>query len=412
MIDQFYTNPRVLDRLHGGPLGSYTDSFAVWLSEQGYKKSTITYGLRLIGALSCWMQQRGISVDDLNEKTTADFLRERRNHYRLNLADMPKLDLLLKYLRQYAVIPVPAAVLDNSELGSIMRKFTDYLLKERRLSEATLYNYLPVVRQFLEERFGAQTIMLEKIQQADISGFVLRCTNKLKRSRVKIVVTALRSFFGFLRLRGYISSDLVSVVPKVANWQCAAIPTWIPIEDVEHLLSSCDQSTSNGQRNYAILLFLARLGLRSGEVVNMTLDDIDWEAGEIKVSGKGRRQDRLPLPNDVGEALTRYLCHGRPRCSTRRVFIRMQAPFRGFMGRGAIYSIVQRAFDRAGLNPPHKGPHTLRHSLATNMLRKGASLYEIGEILRHRDIDNTQIYAKVDLEALSKIVQPWPGGEK
>jgi site-specific recombinase XerD len=412
MIDQFYTNPRVLDRLHGGPLGSYIDSFAVWLSEQGYKKSTITYGLRLIGVLSCWMQQRGISVDDLNEKTTTDFLRERRNHYRINLADMSKLDLLLKYLRQCAVISVPTAVVDNSELGSIMRKFTDYLLKERSLSEATLYNYLPVARQFLEERFGAQTIMFEKIQQADILGFVLRCTNRLKRSRAKTVVTALRSFFGFLRLQGYISTDLVSVVPKVANWQCAALPNWIPIEDVEHLLSSCDQSTITGQRDYAILLLLARLGLRSGEVVNMTLDDIDWEAGEIRVSGKSRRYDRLPLPKDVGEALTRYLCHGRPRCSTRRVFVRMRAPVRGFMGRGAIYSVVQRAFDRVELHPSHQGPHTLRHSLATNMLRKGASLYEIGEILRHRDIDNTQIYAKVDLEALSKIAQPWPGGEQ
>lgn len=412
MIDQFYTNPRVLDRLHGGPLGSYIDSFAVWLSEQGYKKSTITYGLRLIGVLSCWMQQRGINVDGLNEKTTTDFLRERRNHYRINLADMSKLDLLLKYLRQCAVIPVPTVVVDNSELGSIMRKFTDYLLKERSLSEATLYNYLPVARQFLEERFGAQTIMFEKIQQADISGFVLRCTNRLKRSRAKTVVTALRSFFGFLHLQGYISTDLVSVVPKVANWQCAALPNWIPIEDVEHLLSSCDQSTITGQRDYAILLLLARLGLRSSEVVNMTLDDIDWEAGEIRVSGKNRRCDRLPLPKDVGEALTRYLCHGRPRCSTRRVFVRMRAPVRGFMGRGAIYSVVQRAFDRAELHPSHKGPHTLRHSLATNMLRKGASLYEIGEILRHRDIDNTQIYAKVDLEALSKIAQPWPGGEQ
>jgi site-specific recombinase XerD len=412
MIDQFYTNPRVLDRLHGGPLGSYIDSFAVWLSEQGYKKSTITYGLRLIGVLSCWMQQRGISVDDLNEKTTTDFLRERRNHYRINLADMSKLDLLLKYLRQCAVISVPTAVVDNSELGSIMRKFTDYLLKERSLSEATLYNYLPVARQFLEKRFGAQTIMFEKIQQADILGFVLRCTNRLKRSRAKTVVTALRSFFGFLRLQGYISTDLGGVVPKVANWQCAALPNWIPIEDVEHLLSSCDQSTITGQRDYAILLLLARLGLRSGEVVNMTLDDIDWEAGEIRVSGKSRRYDRLPLPKDVGEALTRYLCHGRPRCSTRRVFVRMRAPVRGFMGRGAIYSVVQRAFDRAELHPSHKGPHTLRHSLATNMLRKGASLYEIGEILRHRDIDNTQIYAKVDLEALSKIAQPWPGGEQ
>jgi site-specific recombinase XerD len=412
MTDQFYTNPRVLDRLHEGPLGSHIDGFAAWLSEQGYMKLTITYGLRLVGALSCWMQQRGISASDLDEKTTADFLRERRNERRIHLGDMSKLNLLLKYLRRSHVIPVPAAVVDNSEVGSIMRHFADYLSQERRLSEASLHNYLPVVRQFLEERFGAQPIIFEEIQQVDISGFVLSYTNRFSRARAKVMVTALRSFFSFLRLRGSISTDLASVVPTVANWQCATLPNWIPPEDVEHLLSSCDQSTSNGQRNYTILLLLARLGLRSGEVVNMTLDDIDWEAGEIRVGGKGRRHDRLPLPKEVGEALTRYLCQGRPRCSTRRVFVRMRAPVRGFISRGAIYSIVQQAFDRAGLHPSHKGPHTLRHSLATNMLRKGASLSEIGEILRHRDLATTQIYAKVDLEALSKIAQPWPGGEQ
>jgi integrase/recombinase XerD len=180
----------------------------------------------------------------------------------------------------------------------------------------------------------------------------------------------------------------------------------------EPLLGSCDQSTLTGRRNYTILLLLARLGLRSGEVVNMTLDDINWEAGEIRAGGKSHRKDRLPLPKDVGEALAGYLRHGRPPCSTRRVFVRMRAPVCGFVDSSAIYSMVKRAFDRAGLDPAHKGPHVLRHSLATNMLREGASLTEIGEILRHRDLSTTQIYAKVDLEALSRIAQPWPGGER
>jgi site-specific recombinase XerD len=225
------------------------------------------------------------------------------------------------------------------------------------------------------------------------------------------MVTALRSFFRFLRLRGDISTDLAAVVPTVANWRYATVPKWISQEDVEKLLRSCDQTTTTGQRNHAILLLLARLGLRSGEVANMTLDDINWETGEIKVGGKSRRQDRLPLPKDVGEALANYLYHGRPRCSTRRVFVRMRAPARGFADSTGIYSIVRRAFERAGLNPVHKGPHILRHSFATNMLRKGASLGEIGEVLRHRDLSTTQIYAKVDLEALRRIAHPWPGGE-
>jgi site-specific recombinase XerD len=412
MADQFCTNQGVLDRLHGGPLGSYVDAFAAWLSEQGYAKFTITYGLRILGALSCWMQQRGLCVRDLDEKTTADFLRERWSERRIHPDDVPVLNLLLKYLRQSHVIPVPAAEVDSSEMGRILREFANYLSQERSLSEASLHRSLEVVRQFLEGRFGTRPIIFVEIRQDDISRFVLRYTDKYSRASVKLMVTRLRSFFRFLRLRGYISTELANVVPKVANWQHATLPYWIPAEDVELLLKSCDQSTKQGQRNYTILLLLALLGLRSGEVVKMNLDDIDWEAGEIRVGGKSRRQDRLPLPKDVGEALTRYLCQGRPRCSTRRVFIRMKAPLCGLAGHGAIYPIVQQAFDRAGLHPSHKGPYTLRHSLATNMLRKGASLREIGEILRHRDIDTTQIYAKVDLEALSKIAQPWPGGEK
>lgn len=412
MTDQFNTDQRVLDRLHGGPLGPHIDAFAAWLSEQGYAKSTITYGLRIVGALSGWMQRGGLSVTDLDEKTTVDFLRDRKSERRIHLSDIPKLNLLLEHLRQSHVIPVPATDVDISELGSIEREFSNYLSQERKLSEASLQNYVPVARQFLEERFGTRPIVFEEIQQIDISRFVLRYVNRFNRGRAKIMVSALRSFFNFLHLHGHISTDLAATIPTVANWRCATLPNWIPSEDVERLLNSCDQSTITGQRDYTILLLLARLGLRSGEVINMTLDDIDWEAGVIRVSGKGRWHDKLPLPNDVGEALARYLCQGRPRCSTRRVFVRMKAPLRGLMGRGAIYSVVQRAFDRAGLHPSHKGPHTLRHSLATNMLHKGASFGEIGEILRHRDFDTTQIYAKVDLSALRKIAQPWPGGEQ
>ena len=326
--------------------------------------------------------------------------------------DVATLQLLLKLLRQSEVIPAPMAEVDSSELMRTVHQFESYLAHERCLSQASLINYIPVVRRFLDELFGTHPISLEKICQADIARFVLRYANVLSRGRAKLMVTALRSFFRFLRLRGDINIDLAGVVPTVANWRYATVPKWIHQEDVEKLLGICDQTTVTGQRNHTILLFLARLGLRSGEVVNMTLDDINWEAGEIKVGGKSRKQDRLPLPKDVGEALAKYLCNGRPRCSTRRVFVRMKAPVCGFVDSSAVYSMVRRAFDRAGLNPANKGPHILRHSLATNMLRKGASLGEIGEILRHRDLSTTQIYAKVDLEALSRIAQPWPGGER
>ena len=412
MTDQFFTNPRVLYRLHAVPLGSWVDSFAARLSEQGYAKSSIKYRIRLLSILSRWMHRGRIGIRDLDEQTTIKFLKYLRRKRRIQRGDMPTLRMLLAYLRQLDVIPTPALEVDDSKIGCIVHEFSNYLLQERGLSQASLNNYLPVVRRFLEKRFGTQSVLLEEIDQTDISHFVLQNVHKLSRGRAKLMVTALRSFFRFLQLRGEINTNLATVVPTVSNWRFTTLPKWIPPEQVEDLLKSCNQSTIAGQRNYTILLLLARLGLRSGEIVTMTLDDINWEAGEIIVGGKSRRQDRLPLPKDVGETLAKYLRYGRPRCSTRQVFVRMKAPLHGFMNSSAIYSMVRRSFDHAGIHPAQKGPHILRHSLATNMLRKGASLGEIGEILRHRSICTTQIYAKVDLEALRKIAQSWPGGEK
>ena len=199
-------------------------------------------------------------------------------------------------------------------------------------------------------------------------------------------------------------------VPTVANWDLSELPKFLKPEEVESLLQSCDKSSLIGKRDYAVLLLLARLGLRSGEVVHMVLEDIDWEAGELIIRGKSARQDRLPLLQDVGEALATYLCHGRPHCSSRRVFIRQLAPHKGFSSSTAIGDIIRRAFARAGLQRMHKGAHLLRHSLATQMLNQGVSLNEIGEILRHQQPHTTEIYAKVNWGALRALAQPWPGG--
>jgi integrase/recombinase XerD len=225
---------------------------------------------------------------------------------------------------------------------------------------------------------------------------------------VKLTVTALRAFFGWLRLRGDVATDLAACVPTVAHWRLGTLPKSLPPEDVERLLRGCDQRTATGRRDHAILLLLARLGLRAGEVVAMELEDLDWDAGEVAVRGKGGRRDRLPLPLDVGQALAAYLRDGRPTCATRRVFVRSSAPWRGFASSVAICSLVEAALKRVGLHPPRKGAHLLRHTLACTMLRRGASLAEIGEILRHRSADTTAIYAKVDVRALRALALAWP----
>jgi site-specific recombinase XerD len=225
---------------------------------------------------------------------------------------------------------------------------------------------------------------------------------------MKVIVSALRVFLRWLHERGDTGTNLAGCVLSMPDWRLAIVPKALPSGQVERLLRQYDRATAVGRRDYAIVLLLARLGLRAGEVVHMDLDDLDWESGELRVRGKGGRQDRLPVPRDVGAAVADYLRHGRPRCSTRRVFVRVKAPLRGFVDATAISDIVDRGLKRAGLEPPRKGAHTLRHALACTMLRRGASLIEIGQILRHRNPDTTALYAKVDIAALRALAPAWP----
>jgi site-specific recombinase XerD len=278
------------------------------------------------------------------------------------------------------------------------------------LTPATVQNYVPVARAFLAERFANEPVRLEQLGAQDANRFVLRNSQRFSQKRLKLIVTALRSFLRFLHQRGEIEIDLAAAVLPVMDWRLAGLPKSLDPEQVQSMLASCKREAVAGRRDYAILLLLARLGLRAGEVVAMTLDDLDWEAGLVTVRGKGQRHEPLPLPDDVGEALVSYLRDGRPACQTRRLFVRLKAPYRGFASSVAICDIVKRALARAGIDPPFKGSHLLRHSLATEMLRRGASLEDIGEILRHRHPETTQIYAKVDLNALRGLALPWPGG--
>jgi len=303
----------------------------------------------------------------------------------------------------------PRKKIDDSQLQRLEHEYARFLACERGLKPTTVSNYVPTVRRFLEERFGASALSLESITPRDIDGFLLRHTPALSRGRAKLVVTVLRSFFRFLRQRGDIASDLAGAIPSVPDWHLTGLPRSLGTAQVERLLASCDCRTTIGQRDYAILLLLARLGLRAGEIVALTLDDVDGDNGTLLVRGKGDRQERLPLPQDVGKALAAYLRGARATCSSRQIFIRCRAPVAGFSGSAAIDDVVRRALLRAGLEPAFKSAHLLRHSLATRMLSNGASLEEIGEILRHRHPETTQIYAKVDFNALRKLAPPWPG---
>ena len=411
MIDHFFSQAKVLKRLHFGPLGSNIDSFAQILDVQGYKRSTAQHKIRIVADFSRWIDQQGFSVIDLDEITLSEFLLFRGRRGSIFKIEPPTLRDLLKHLRETGVVPDAVRFDDDSEHRCIECGFGKFLAQERGLKQATVDTYLPIAGQFLTEQFGPGPIVLNGLHSNDIVRFILRSTETVSTRRAQLIVCSLRSFFRYLYQRGETAIDLSPSALTVANRRLSELPKFLQPQQVERLLHSCNQDTLIGRRDYVILLLLARIGLRAGDVVHMTLEDIDWDAGEIIVSGKSDRQQRLPLPHDVGEALVRYLSHGRPRCPSRRVFIRINAPHKGFSSSVAICNIVRRALKRAKLDPAFKGSHLLRHSLATKMLRGGASLAEIGEILRHQRLDTTQIYAKVDLAALSALAQPWPGGE-
>jgi len=299
-----------------------------------------------------------------------------------------------------------------SPVDHTVQAFEGYLRDERALADTTIVNYAPFIRSFLANRFGHGPVTLSHLCAGDVVKFVRRQAPRLHLKRAKLLASALRSFLRYVRYRGAVTLDLAAAVPVVANWSMPSIPRAIEADHVRQLMASIDRRTATGRRDYAIVLLLARLGLRSGEVAVLELDDLDWNSGEVSVRGKGGQRTALPLPTQVGAAIAAYLRHGRPRCTSRRVFLRSKAPIRGFLSQCAIGSIIRHALQRADIQAPTTGAHQFRHALATQMLCRGASLTEIGEVLRHRSPQTTTIYAKVDLKALRTLALPWPGGAR
>jgi site-specific recombinase XerD len=389
------------------PLAYYIDGFAQFLAGQGYVPGTVKTKCALVAYFDRELKRVRLPLSKLDEKRLKQF--HARHRGVMGRGDASTGHQLLEFLRGLGVIPALVQKTDRTALGQLTQDYERFLSSERGLAPATLTSYLPIVRSFLSEQCGSNALRLADLRPQDLHRFILRQVPRGSRNYAKLTVTALRSFLRFLRQRGAIKTDLAAALFGVAHWRLSHLPKFLPPDQVERLLQCCNRNTASGQRDYAILLILARLGLRGGEVLAMTLDDLDWERGEMLVRGKGQRLERLPLPKDVGAALAHYLRHVRPACSTRKVFIRLKAPRRG-LRLSAICCVVRRALGRAGLNPHFKGAHLLRHSLATKMLRRGASLDEIGQLLRHRQPTTTQIYAKVDIKALRGIALPWMGG--
>jgi integrase/recombinase XerD len=396
-------------RWRDNPLAVHIRPFVMQLIEDGYAKNTIQSKLWSLADFGRWLGRSRFTVTDVDEKLIKRFVNGGQTG-RPPRGNVKTLAQFLDDLRRRNVVPHRKPIVDESALGKILNRYEEHLRSERGLSTSTVINYRPFIRKFLVDRFGDGPFLFRELKTSDTSGFILRHAHTMSTKRAQGMTSAFRSFFRFLFGNGELEADLASSVPTVAGWRLSTVPKYLVPEEVECVLGACDRKTSTGRRNHAILLLLARLGLRAGEVVALKLDDIDWRVGEINVRGKGLFHDRMPLPPDVGEAIASYLRADRPPCQTRRVFICMKAPHRGLAGPSTLTTIVRRALGHADLHPVFKGAHLLRHSLATSMLRSGATMSEIGEVLRHREPNTTEIYAKVDFNGLRSLAHPWPIG--
>jgi site-specific recombinase XerD len=410
VITQLFTSSSALERLRQGPLHEYLAAYAAALAEQGYARNSIRNKIMVIADLSRWLEQKHIAVSSLDSNVLNRFLKRHGRSDAVRRGDARALNGFLLLLRQTGVVKSDRHPPIKSSRDRVVGGFRHYLVQERRLSLAAPHNYAPVIDQFLSEQFRGKALRLSSIRAIDVTGFVERHARQLSPGRASLMVTALRSFFRYLLHRGEIQTDLAACVPAVPRWSLSVLPKFLSAEAVKRVLDGCDRHTAVGRRNYAILLLLARLGLRAGEVVGLNLEDIDWREGLIAIRGKGGKAIALPLPVDVGEAIAEYLRRDRPRCSVRSVFIRDRAPLIGFRNSLAISTLVMRALKKAGVESAHTGAHVFRHSLATSLLKQGCSLDEIGELLRHQSPNTTAIYAKVDMTALSTLALPWPGG--
>jgi integrase/recombinase XerD len=389
-----------------GPLEPYVSGFVAELTERGYTPVSAAHQLRLMAHVSRWLSSKSLGPDDLSPARVEAFVAARRAAGYVNYLTPRALAALLGHLRDLAVVP-PAGEPARSEVEELLAGYRAWLCSERGLAAVTARNYADMVRPFLATRVDAVgELDLRSLAAGDVLAFVLAECPHRRPGSAKLLVTALRSLLGYLHVEGVIARPLAPIVPSVAGWRLAGLPRGLGAEQVTALLASCDLETAVGVRDFAILKLLVRLGIRRGEVAVLALDAIDWRSAEIAVRGKGNRCERLPLPVDVGTALAEYLRRARPvSAEGRAVFVRVKAPHRELTPAG-ISQVVIAAGHRAGLG--RVNAHRLRHTTATELLRSGAPLVEIGQLLRHRSPQTTAIYAKVDRERLRALARPWP----
>lgn len=408
--EEYLSGSRLFQRLRSGTHGHLVELYAARLVEVRLSRPGTWRSLNVVGNLLAWMASHRIDLSSLDEAMLERYLRHQRTKQSVHLDDRAALKRWLLTLRTAGTI-APAAVPVNTPQEQIFAEFGDYLRSERGLMAKTIAHHLPTIRRFLLEACPAGASDLGKIKQDEVIRYVERHAQDWSPKSAKGMCWSLRAFLRYLHHTGLNPHALAGCVPSIRQWTLATLPTYLSAAQVQKVMDGCDQASAVGRRDFAILLMLSKLGLRADEVATLTLDDIDWRAGEMLVRAKGRQRARMPIASDVGAGIVAYLRDGRPQSSSRQLFLRSLAPHTGFASASAITMIARAALGRAGIQGyAHQGAHILRHSLATELLRSSATLSEIGQLLRHKSHDTTRIYAKVDIEALRALSQPWPGG--
>ena len=410
MVQTFFKRSCTIHRLHRGPLAGHIDLLAAKLATEGFSRVHSRIQLRLVGHFNRWLEQMHLTAEQLHEDVIERYRRWLKRRKRVRSEDVRTLTRLLDLLREQGIAPRLETESVPTARQILLEDYRRYLRDECGLSESSIRNLLMYVNQFLGMRYPHDRFNFGALRARDILAIIRRHAMESSSVQAKHLGTALRNFFRYLRHRGDTAIDLAACVPVVRDYSFSTVPKFLPANSVEKILRRTDRSSPHGRRDHAILMLLARLGLRTCEIVRLELEDIDWEVGQITVRGKGGRWSKLPLAPDVGESIVAYLQHDRPRCSTRRLFVTQRAPITGLSTGCAIVNTAARALSRAGIALHRKGGHLFRHTLATNMLGRGATLREIGEVLRHRKAKTTWIYTKVDFRALRGLAQPWPGG--
>ena len=407
MLETYFSAAKMLGHRRNGPSGPYLDGFAAALERQGYSSATAVRYLRAAAHVGHVLAEQRAGLGDIDLAAFEEHLRScrcprarggRRNHHTVYGAK-----LFRRHLVELGVCRAAAAAVEPA-VPKLVAQFKTWLRKHRGASD-------PTIKLYARDAAGLMTVL-----GADPTGWgpaVIRSYFMARASTcgsgtVEKLTTSLRAFLRYLAIEGRCQAGLDSVVPAYAHWRLADMPRYLTAEQVNRLIAACDGEATARRRDRAIVLLLARLGLRAGDVAQLRLVDIEWPTGSLRVSGKSRYEVRLPLPQDVGDAIAAYL-ECRPSAGQNdRVFLRTIAPCRPFRNGDGISSVVKRLMKRAGVVTPVKGAHVLRHTAATEMLRHGVPLEKIGLVLRHRGIDTTAYYAKADVALLKQVAQPWP----